>query len=288
MFVHRVRAGEQLDEVVEAHGQDDGQADSRPQRVTTANPVPELKHIGGINTEFTYRFTVGGERGEVFRYVFLIASGRQEPVARAVGVGHGFLGGKGFRRHQEQRGFRVHRFQHFGDMGTIDVRNKVHIQVIFVRTQRFGHHERAKIGAADTDVHDVGNRFTGVAFPATGDNSFREGFHLLKHGVHFRHHIFAINQNRSIAAVTQRNVQHRAIFRAVNLLAGEHGFNGVSQEGLFGQILQFGQRLFGDAVFGKIHQHQIVERGGEFRETVAIFREQIRDGNVFHFIKVFL
>lgn len=70
VFVHRVRAGEQLDEVVEAHGQDDGQADSRPQRVTTANPVPELKHIGGINTEFTYRFTVGGERGEVFRYVF--------------------------------------------------------------------------------------------------------------------------------------------------------------------------------------------------------------------------
>ena len=224
----------------------------------------------------------------MFRDVLLIAGGRQEPVARAVGVGHGFLSSKGFRRDQEQGGFRVHRFQYFGDVGTIDVRNKMHIQVIFIRAQRFGHHERTQIGAADTDVDDVGNRFTGVAFPAAGDNGFGEGFHLLKHGVHFRHHVFAINQNRSIAAVTQRNVQHRAVFRAVNLLAGEHGFNGVCQEGLFGQVLQFCQRLFGDAVFGKIHQHQIVERGGEFRETIAILREQIRDGNVFHFIKVFL
>lgn len=69
MFVHRVRAGEQLDEVVEAHGQDDGQADSRPQS-NDRQPSPRTQHIGGINTEFTYRFTVGGERGEVFRYVF--------------------------------------------------------------------------------------------------------------------------------------------------------------------------------------------------------------------------
>ena len=31
VFVHRVRAGEQLNEVVEADGQDDGQTDRRPQ-----------------------------------------------------------------------------------------------------------------------------------------------------------------------------------------------------------------------------------------------------------------
>lgn len=31
VFVHRVRAGEQFNEVVEAHGQDDGQTDRRPQ-----------------------------------------------------------------------------------------------------------------------------------------------------------------------------------------------------------------------------------------------------------------
>ncbi|MNS94121.1 hypothetical protein D3C72_1283270 [compost metagenome] len=205
-----------------------------------------------------------------------------------MGVGHGFLRGEGFRRNQEQGGFWIHFFQHFGDVGTIDVRDEVHVQMVFVRAQRFGHHEGAEVRAADTDVDHVGDRFAGVAFPAAGDNGFREGFHLLKHGVHFRHHIFAVDDNRSIATVTQRDMQHSAVFGAVDLLSGEHGLDGTCQIGLFRQILQFCQRLFGDAVFGEVHQHLIVEGSGEFAETVAVFREQVRDGDVFHFVEVFL
>ena len=167
MFVHRVRAGEQLNKVVETNGQNDGQANRRPQRVTAANPVPELEHVRRVDTKLANRFAVGGERGKVFCHVFVIARGFQEPVARAVGVGHGFLSGEGFRRYQEQCGFRVYFLEHFGDVGTIDVRNEVHVQMVFVRAQRFGHHERAEVGTADTDVHHVSNRFAGVAFPAT-------------------------------------------------------------------------------------------------------------------------
>ena len=205
-----------------------------------------------------------------------------------MGVGHGFLGGEGFRRDQEQGGFRVHRFQHFGDMGAIDVRYKVHIEVVFIRTQRFGHHERAEVRTADTDIHYVSNRFTGIAFPATGDDRFREMLHLFENSINFRHHIFAINNNRSIATVAQSNVQNSAIFSAVDLFTGEHGLDRPCQIGLFRQILQFAQRLFGDAVFGKIHQHQIVERCGKLRKTVAVLREKLADSDVFHFIKVFL
>ncbi len=90
MLVHRVRAGKQLDKVVETDGQNNGQPDGRPQRVTTADPVPELEHIGRVDTKFADRFGVGGERSKVFRHVFFIACSFQEPVARAVGVGHGF------------------------------------------------------------------------------------------------------------------------------------------------------------------------------------------------------
>ncbi len=83
-------------------------------------------------------------------------------------------------------------------------------------------------------------------------------------------------------------MQYCAVFGAVDLLTGEHGLDGTAQIGLFRQILQFCQRLFGDAVFGKIDQHLIVEGRGELAETIAIFREQFRDGDVFHFIKMFL
>ena len=103
----------------------------------------------------------------MFRHVLFVARGFQEPVARAVGVGHGFLSGEGFRRHQEQRGFRVHLFQHFSDVSPIDVGHEVHVEMVFVRAQRLGHHKRAEVRAADTDVYDVGDRFAGVAFPLT-------------------------------------------------------------------------------------------------------------------------
>ena len=288
VFIHRMRAGQQLNEVVEAHGENDGQANRRPQGVTAANPVPEFEHVGGVDAELANRFRVGGERREVFSHVLVVARGRQEPVARAVGVGHGLLGGEGFGRDQEQGGFRIDALQHFGNVGAIDVGDKVHVEVVFIRTQRFGDHERTEVGAADTNVDHVGDRFAGVAFPATGDNRFREGFHLLQHSVHFRHHIFAINHNRRVAAVAQRDVEYRAIFGAVDLFTGEHRLDGARQVGLFRQILQFSQRLFGDAVFGEVHQHQIVKRRGKLRKTVAIFGEQLADSDIFHFVEVFL
>ncbi|MNP25629.1 hypothetical protein D3C76_1184460 [compost metagenome] len=81
----------------------------------------------------------------MFRHVFLVTGSAQEPVARAVGVGHGFLGGEGFGRHQEQSGFRVQRFERFGDMGAVNVGDEVHVQVIFVRAQCLGSHIRAEI-----------------------------------------------------------------------------------------------------------------------------------------------
>ncbi|SAC82557.1 Uncharacterised protein [Enterobacter ludwigii] len=83
-------------------------------------------------------------------------------------------------------------------------------------------------------------------------------------------------------------MQHGTVFGAVDLLTGEHGFDGVGQLSLFRQILQLRQRFFGNAVFGEIHQHQVIEGRGELIETIGIFREQVRDGDIFHFIIMFL
>ena len=173
----------------------------------------------------------------MFRNVFFITSRFQEPVTRTMGVGHGFLSGEGFRCYQEQRGFRVYFFQHFRDVSPIDVRNKVHVQVVFVRTQCFGHHVWAEVRTADPDVHYVSDCFAGITLPLTGNNRLREGFHLLQHRVDFRHNVFAINQNRGIATVTQRYVQHGAVFGAVDLLTREHRLNRARQIALFRQIL---------------------------------------------------
>src|SRR2546427_11023377 len=45
MLVHRMRAREQRLEILRADGKHDRQANRRPERVTSAHPDPELKHI---------------------------------------------------------------------------------------------------------------------------------------------------------------------------------------------------------------------------------------------------
>ncbi|SVK52092.1 Uncharacterised protein [Acinetobacter baumannii] len=282
VLIHGVRAAQQLLEVVVTDGQRDRQTDRRPQRVTAADPVPEFEHVVGIDAELGHRFAVGGQRSEVLGHVLLIDRAAQEPVARAVGVGHGFLSGEGFGRHQEQRGFRVQRLQRFGDVGAVDVGDEVHVQVVFIRAQRFGHHVRAEIRTADADVHHVGDRLAGVAFPLTADDARAELFDLGQHRVHFRHHVFAVDQDRAVAAVAQGNVQHRAIFGAVDLLTGEHRFDGALQIGFFRQRLQLLQGFLRDAVLGIVHQHLIVEGRGKPGETIAVLGEQVGDPYVFH------
>ena len=54
MVVHPVGAGQQLGEVLEANVQGDRHADSGPQGVASAHPVPELKHVGLVNAELLH------------------------------------------------------------------------------------------------------------------------------------------------------------------------------------------------------------------------------------------
>jgi len=83
-------------------------------------------------------------------------------------------------------------------------------------------------------------------------------------------------------------VQHGAIFGAVNLLTGEHGFDGARQIGLFRQRLEFVEGLLGDAVFSENHQQLIIKGGKEFRKTIGILRKQVGNLYRFHLIKMLL
>ena len=66
VLVHQMRAIEHFDEVFFAEIQHNRQADGRPQAVTSSDPVPKFKHIGGIDTEFGNGFLVGRYGNEVF------------------------------------------------------------------------------------------------------------------------------------------------------------------------------------------------------------------------------
>ncbi len=72
VLVHGVGAGKEVLEVVKPDADRDGKADSRPERVAAANPVPELEHVGLGNAELGDALGVGREGDEVLSNVRLL------------------------------------------------------------------------------------------------------------------------------------------------------------------------------------------------------------------------
>lgn len=180
------------------------------------NLVLEFEYVGGVDVEFVNCFCVGGKCGEVFCYVFVVVCGCQELVVCVVGVGYGFLGSESFGCYQEQSCFWIYVFQYFGDMGVIDVRDKVYVEVVFIWMQCFGYYERIEVGVVDIDVNYVGDWFVGVVFLVIGDNCFGEGFYFFQYSVYFWYYIFVINYNWCIVVVMQCDVQYCVVFGVVD------------------------------------------------------------------------
>ena len=286
VHVHLEGTLQQGFEIFKADRQGDRHADGRPGGVAAANPVPELEHVVGVDTELGHGLAVGGERGEVLGDVGLVTGDVDEPVAGGQGVGHGLLSGEGLGGHQEQGGFRIDLLQGLGDVGAIDVGDEVHLQVVFEGAQGLGDHHWTQIGTADADVDHVLDRLAGVALPLAGNDFLAEALHLGQHGLHFRHHVLAVALYGTVGAVAQGHVQDGAPFGHVDLVAVEHGVDGAAQIGLFGQIDEQLERLLGDQVLGVVDQDVALIGEGELVETLGILGEQIFQPGLFVRCKV--
>ncbi len=59
MLVHRVETGQHLMKLLRADGNHQREANRRVIGIATADPVPELEHVGGINAELRNFFRIG-------------------------------------------------------------------------------------------------------------------------------------------------------------------------------------------------------------------------------------
>ena len=75
-----------------------------------------------------------------------------------------------------------------------------------------------------------------------------EAGHFVEHRVDFRHDVPAVHNNGSPLRRAQGDVQHRAVFRNVDLVAPEHGINGRPQAGFLRQFKEQPERFVGNAV----------------------------------------
>ena len=66
MRIHFKGPLQEFGKVFKSNGTCNGQADGRPEGITSANPVPEFKHIVCVNAELLNLFLIGGDGHEVF------------------------------------------------------------------------------------------------------------------------------------------------------------------------------------------------------------------------------
>ena len=273
MVVHDMGPGQKFLEAPYAAAERDAQADRRPQGETPPHPVPEFKHLVGVDAEGGDFFGVGGD-GNKMGADGVFAQGPGQPVAGRFCVGQGFLGGEGLGDDNEQRRFRIKAQQGFRQMGGIDVGDMVdgHIGAPVGR-QGLRHHGRTEVGPADADVDDVGKGLARVPGAGPAVDGPDERPHFVEDGVDRRHDVFAINPNRRIQPVAERPVEDGAVFRCIDRLAVEETLALGLKAAFPGQGGQQVEGFGGQAVLGKIQQ-QAVQFQGQGLEAARLGSKQ--------------
>lgn len=67
----------------------------------------------------------------------------------------------------------------------------------------------------DADVDHVGDGLAGPALPLARADRVGELLHLLQDLVHGGHHVLAVDHDRAVGAIAQRDVQHRPVVAVV-------------------------------------------------------------------------
>ena len=159
VLVHRVARRQQLLEVVHADRAPRWAARWPPERVAAADPVPEAEHVGRVDAELlhlgssvdsatkclahgclSFRPSRNQSRAECALVSVSCVVNVLEAMMKSVVSGSSFLSG-------------------LDDVRAVDVGDEVRAQPrLPVGLKRLGGHDGAEVGAADADVHDVGDR----------------------------------------------------------------------------------------------------------------------------------
>ena len=184
-----------------------------------------------MNAELVHRAVVGRCGDEMIQHGFL-AEALDDPAACGIRIGHRFECCERLRANDEQRLFRIEFAGQVGKLGPVDVRHAVEAHALFpVGPQCAARHHRPQVRSADTNIDDVGQLLAGAAGDLARVHAVDEFLHPGKHfpdlanaGRLQRHGVGDFR--------TQRNVQHRAVFRLVDTLTGEHRSNCMRYVGI--------------------------------------------------------
>ena len=283
IFVDFMGAGKKLFEILESDRKRDTQTNRAPKGITSADPVPEFEHVLRIYAKLFDGVAVCRKRDEMLRDRLFVLRGAEEPRLGGFRVCHRFLRRERFRRDDKERRFRIELFERFGDMSSVDVGNEVGRNIRLIGRQRFADHARTEIGTSDSDVDDVGNRFARIPFPFSASYATREILHFGEDSIYVGHNVFSVDEDRRVAAIAKRGVEHGATFGDVDLFPREHRFDFFLEPRFFGESDKQIDRFFCRAVFGEVVENpSVFDR--KFIKSLRIVREQLAHRDRFDFL----
>lgn len=266
VLVDNVEALEELLETLGAEHDDQRQAHGGVDGVAAADPVPETESVGGVDTEGLNLLECGGDGDEVLCHglgVLLIGAVNgalslellEHPGLDLAGVGEGLERGEGLGDDDHERGLGIQTLELLGLVVGVDVGDIAAVDTgVGIGTQSLVSHDRAQIGAADADGHQMLDLLAGNALPLTGAHALGEGIHAVEDLVHVGDDVLAVDDELTLLAcrATKRGVQDGAVLGGVDVLAGEHGVTALLELHLAGKIAQQLDGLIGHQVLRQI------------------------------------
>ena len=220
MLVHGPGAVQHALEHVPAQRHGDRQADRRPQRIATPDPVAETE--GPAAAPGLGLVRRGGDADQMARQAF----GRQrfrQPGLGQLGIGQRFLRREGLGHDHDEGRLRLQTAQRLGHLARIDIGDEAQVDGWLQWAQRVPQQARAQVRAADTDMDDRRERLARPAGLGARADVGREPGHGVAGGGHLLRHRLAQRVEVGVSRGAQGRVQHRAPLGVVHHLAAEQG-----------------------------------------------------------------
>lgn len=112
-----------------------------------------------------------------------------------------------------------------------------------------------QIGTTNSNVDDGGKLLTGEALPLATADLLRELLHMLEDVVDAAgtvHDVLAVNLHVPAANVAQGRVIDGTLLREVDLVASEQGIALLLEPGLFGELDEQVDGVFGDQILAEV------------------------------------
>ena len=194
MHIHRVHALQEPHEILRANHRHERQANGGIHRIAATNPLPETKHVLGINTKGGYFLRISGHGHEMLSHSLFRPQLLYQPPLSGMRISQRFLRGKSLRRYHKKRGLGITLIQHRNDVGRVHIGHKLGTDTGGgIGAQRPSCHGRPQIRAANTNIHHGLNRVPGIPQPSPRPQRSGEIPHAAQYLMHVGCYILTIN-----------------------------------------------------------------------------------------------